>query len=350
MRYAARIVTFAVLASAGCRSNSTPLTNPFLTPDRVPPPSTQMITPGTAQPYYPGDSIPAAAPLAAPTYIPAPGSAPPLNAYPGAPTGAYPTSPVTPAAPPGGYGGVYPPQVNSDAVGIPADEQSMRFASASLTPSPSTPSVASTATPTSPVASTFRTPIQSMLPIARPATGTFPQNAGAQSPLQAATFGSQPQMPQHREVTHAEYMAPVAAAGASSMVASSDGFRPQSSEPRTESTITAPVTNGFRPPSIGKQTAGGDNPTGKFGVGGKQEWLRGQLEYWPEAGEWSIRYMDDGPADQLGGRVLIDNPQVLGNLPAGEFVMVEGQLYGRQIDESSYRPAYRVAVVQRQRQ
>lgn len=349
MRYAARITTFAVLALAGCRSSSTPLTNPFLTPDRVPPPSTQLLTPGTAQPYYPGDSIPATAPLAAPaqTFVPAPGAvpnaAPPVNAYPG--------TPVTPTIQPGA-GGVYPPQASGDAVGIPADDQAMRFASATLTPEPSTAS-ATTAAPLNPAASTFRTPIQSMLPVAQPLTSAFPVNAGGQSSVRQATFGAA-QTPQVREVTQAEYMAPAAAVGgtiaSSTASAASDGFRAQSNEPRTESTIAAPVTNGFRPPSIGKQTAGGDNPTGKFGVGGKQEWLRGQLEYWPEAGEWSIRYMDDGPADQLGGRVLIDNPQVLGNLPAGEFVMVEGQLYGRQIDESSYRPAYRVSVVQRQRQ
>lgn len=349
MRYAARITTFAVLALAGCRSNSPPLSNPFLTPDRVPPPSTQLLTPGSAQPYYPGDSIPATAPLAtpttptpAPTFVPAPNAAPPVNAYPG--------SPVTPTTTPG-YGGVYPPQANGDAVGIPGDDQAMRFASASLTPEPSTAAAASTATPLNPAASTFRTPIQSMLPVAQPLASSFPRNAGGQTSVQSAAFGAPAQTPQIREVTPAEYQAPAAAAGAAGVsAASSDGFRPQSNEPRTESTIAAPLTNGFRPPSIGKQTAGGDNPTGKFGVGGKQEWLRGQLEYWPEAGEWSIRYMDDGPADQLGGRVLIDNPQVLGNLPAGEFVMVEGQLYGRQIDESSYRPAYRVSVVQRQRQ
>jgi hypothetical protein len=60
--------------------------------------------------------------------------------------------------------------------------------------------------------------------------------------------------------------------------------------------------------------------------------------------------MPDGVVDQIGGRILIDNPQVLGNLPPGEFVVVQGQVFGRQIDESSYRPAFRVAAVQRQRQ
>jgi hypothetical protein len=60
--------------------------------------------------------------------------------------------------------------------------------------------------------------------------------------------------------------------------------------------------------------------------------------------------MPDAQVDQIGGRILIDNPQVLGHLPPGEFVMVEGQVFGRQIDDASYRPAYRVAVVRRQQQ
>jgi hypothetical protein len=108
------------------------------------------------------------------------------------------------------------------------------------------------------------------------------------------------------------------------------------------------ASSSFRTPEIRRESIGAAVADGRFGVGASQEWLRGQLEYWPESGEWSIRYMGDGPTDQIGGRVLIDNPQVLGNLPPGEFVVVEGQLYGRQVDASSYRPAYRVATVQRQ--
>ncbi len=115
MRYAATFAFLVVTLVAGCRSQSTPLTNPFLTPDRVPPPSTQTLAPGAAQPYYPGQTMPGTAPLAAgaPVYpqIPAaaappntfvapPGAVPPASAYPGAgatyPGGAYPSSPVTP--------------------------------------------------------------------------------------------------------------------------------------------------------------------------------------------------------------------------------------------------------------
>lgn len=58
-----RAVIAMALASlvgvVGCQNQQTALTNPFLAPDRVPPPATRTLLPGTAQPYYPGDPLPA---------------------------------------------------------------------------------------------------------------------------------------------------------------------------------------------------------------------------------------------------------------------------------------------------
>jgi hypothetical protein len=320
-------------AATGCRNQSAPLTNPFLTPQRVPPPSTRVLTPGTAQPYYPGDPLPGAAPV---TGFPATSLAPPATAYP--PTGAppataYPSGPAypmntitpTPAAqpapitPPGGWGG-YPSSAQNtrtgDAVSVPNDGQQLRFASAPL-PTPA-----------------------------------FTPNAGVQNPVQQAAFNEPPaQRVQVREVAPAEYLSsPASTTSPAASTPSRDGFRPQGSEPRAEVPGESPIGKGFRSPTLARNavTASG-GATERFGVGAQQEWLRGQLEFWPQTGEWSIRYMPDGQVDQIGGRILIDNPQVLGNLPPGEMVMVQGQVFGRQIDESSWRPAYRVAVVQRQR-
>lgn len=328
-----------LVTAFGCKNQSTPLTNPFLTPDRVPPPSTRVLTPGTAQPYYPGDPLPGTAQATVPiggfpaaTAMPpagtfAPSTLPPANAYPGG----FPSGPVTPTAPvspPGGWGGYGPRAENlstgaaltaGDAVQIPNDEQQMRFASA---PTPS---------------------------------GAFTPNAGSLPPIQRAAYDEAPasgppglQQLQIREVTPAEYILPNASGAMASptLAPSRDGFRPQGSDPRPVAVTDSPITKGFRPPST---TGGGPtDASAKFGVGPNQEWLRGQLEYWPTTGEWSIKYMGDGPVDQIGGRILIDNPQVLGHLPPGEFVVVEGQLFGRQIDDATYRPAYRVAGVQRQ--
>ena len=336
-----------VASAAGCRNQSAPLTNPFLTPDRVPPPQTRVLTPGTAQPYYPGDPLPGTAPLSAPissipptgtlppagsAYAPAPtytppATVPPATAYPGATS--PPGGPITPTTPTPGYG-TYGPRAG-DAIRVPADQQRARFAATS-------------------------TPIQKLVPpsqgqlAAAPVDRPFTPNAGAQPPIEQAAYDETPPLNQPaaerlaiREVTPAQYQAP--ATSAATTTPTRDGFRPQSSEQRPEAVTESPV-NGFRSPGISDSTAAGTDA--KYGVGPTQEWLRGQLEYWPQTGEWSIKYMPDGQVDQIGGRILIDNPQMLGHLPPGEFVMVEGQVFGRQIDDASYRPAYRVAVVQRQ--
>lgn len=338
------LVAFGLLATAiGCRNQSAPLTNPFLTPDRVPPPSTRVLTPGTAQPYYPGDPLPGAAPLNAPvgamppamtlppastlppggTYTP-PATVPPATAYPGA---AYPSSPITPTAP---TASPYGPRAG-DSIRVPSDGQQARFAAAT-------------------------TPIQRLVPssqhqlTANPTERPFTPNAGAQAPIKQAAYDETPpleqpntQRVQIREVAPAEYTTPTAAQPSAP---TRDGFRPQGSELRAEAPTESPLDNGFRSPDV--SDAETNDASARYGVGPSQQWLRGQLEYWPQTGEWSIRYMPEGQVDQIGGRILIDNPQVLGHLPPGEFVMVEGQVFGRQIDDATYRPAYRVAVVQRQ--
>jgi hypothetical protein len=60
LRLAAPIAALAVLSgAAGCKNQQTPgLANPFLAPNRVPPPSTRALLPGQAQPYYQGDPLP----------------------------------------------------------------------------------------------------------------------------------------------------------------------------------------------------------------------------------------------------------------------------------------------------
>jgi hypothetical protein len=111
----------ALVADSGCRNQQTPLANPFLAPDRVPPPSTRSIAPGTAQPYYPGDPLPsmqsAVAPPAA-TLTTAPAAASPTGSV-GSPT--IHAEPVIAAA-------------DDGPVAIPNDSDGLRFALA--TPAP----------------------------------------------------------------------------------------------------------------------------------------------------------------------------------------------------------------------
>lgn len=54
---AVAVTLLVTVAIAGCRGQQTAMTNPFLSPDRVPPPATRMVPPGTAEPYYPGDQL-----------------------------------------------------------------------------------------------------------------------------------------------------------------------------------------------------------------------------------------------------------------------------------------------------
>jgi hypothetical protein len=57
---AAALVAMALSLAGGCRNQQTAgIANPFLAPNRVTPPATRSLMPGQAQPYYPGDPIPA---------------------------------------------------------------------------------------------------------------------------------------------------------------------------------------------------------------------------------------------------------------------------------------------------
>jgi hypothetical protein len=343
-----------VVALSGCKNQAAgTFTNPFLTPDRVPPPSTRVLAPGTAQPYYPGDPIPGVAPtvgtpvigapVATPGYAPAPGYTTAPTYAPAPTTGNYPATSPPLTTPPGGWGSTYAPQssfqpagpLNGDAVSVPADQQGLRFAgadSAATVAAPSLPSAPSLNAVAN-IPASARLPIQSILPLGE--ADDVP--------------GPRPSQLAQREVTTAEYFAAGATTGAqlASAEISRDGFRPQGSVPRP---LPVKTDDAFRPPSGRNGAVTGGEDASRFAVGENFESLRGQLEYWPVSGEWSLRYAAEGaPADSLGGRVMIDNPQVLANLQPGEMVTVRGQAFSKSTDTGVVQPAYRVSAVQRQR-
>jgi len=98
--------TLALVMFAGCRSQTTTMSNPFLAPNRVPPPATRTLLPGTAQPYYPGDPLPNSPVIGTPPIGPptgfAPGTTPQPNYVP-APAG---------VVPPGGWNTTPQPRVS----------------------------------------------------------------------------------------------------------------------------------------------------------------------------------------------------------------------------------------------
>src|SRR5687768_14460215 len=293
MRCALPIMLF-VFASIGCRNQSMPLTNPFLTPDRVPPPSTRVLAPGAAQPYYSGDQLPGAAASPPATSFGAPQVLPPSSA----PAGVFPSgpmtpgTPITPTSPPTNWSGSPTAQLSptpGDAVSVPNDQNPLRFASASApTLAASLPVAAATPPHVNP------TPLDSG------GARAFTPNAGAQLPVQSAGYdaplpGAAPfSTVKIREVTPAEDLSPRPAeaaagtSGAGAATAASDGFRPQGTTPPRE----AEPSPSFRTPEIHRDGLEAESSDARYGVGETQDWLRGQLEYWPETGQWSIRYMD----------------------------------------------------------
>lgn len=56
---AAAVLTIAAgVSCAGCQNQPSHVANPLYSADRVPPPSTRALAPGSAQPYYSGDPLP----------------------------------------------------------------------------------------------------------------------------------------------------------------------------------------------------------------------------------------------------------------------------------------------------
>jgi len=151
----------ALLAGVGgCSHNQMAMTNPFLAPDRVPPPATRILPPGTAQPYYPGDPLPVMQ-SAAPAAI----------------------APIASAA-----AAVAEPKKiafsNEPTVTIPSDDNSLRF-ELPATPEP-TPIADAQGSPIAPIANAQGSPSSGVVPAIYNAAPT-----GGQPVVNAAFTGAQ---------------------------------------------------------------------------------------------------------------------------------------------------------------
>jgi hypothetical protein len=310
-------LTMVICAALGCRSQSTPLTNPFLAPDRVPPPATGTLAPGTAQPYYAPGTPPGTAPFnTAPpaTFSPASTPVTPHPTYTAPPSSApLQTAPVTP---PGGWGqtpaanpyGVQPtsglmPAADNSPVRIAPDNFNVRFDGA-------TPA------------------------------NTFAQTAANQQLVAQAPYVYAPPTVGPQNLNN---MQPAQFAATSVPGTASDGFRPQGSGVRTDTpAISRPV---------GDQPINGpaENPN-HFGFDATYGSLRGQLQYYPQSGHWGLRYVSLNSApDPYGGVVVINNPEVLGGVQPGEFLLVQGLLETEDNFDGTFLPLYTIEGIQRQR-
>lgn len=186
---AALLVAGVLLVSgSGCSNQQTPLANPFLAPDRVPPPTTRSLAPGTAQPYYPGDPLPAIGSAITPpaaTVTAAPATpAPPVAAgaaasLPGNATASAQPAPGTPAV----------AVANEGPVAIPGDDAGLRFA----LPTPAPPQVVPAAPvaagpPVQFAAAPVQQPVQPAL-YAAPASPAMPAGQFAYQPVDPAQLG-----------------------------------------------------------------------------------------------------------------------------------------------------------------
>jgi len=305
------LCTIAVCLLVGCQSQSMPVTNPFMSPDRVPPPSTRTLAPGTAQPYYPGDPTPNLQPGAV-----VPPNYPPANVIP----------PVTPAPPAGNWNPQPPPQhvnpasaelpigpvasVNESPVQIQSDQQGLRF---------NTPEIQNLAN-VAPVAQA-----QQVVP------AQFEDVLPTSQPWESVTS-----VPVTEVVPRDVSIRAVSSPGSESL-SNASGFR-------------SPSGDGFRPQGSSRQGNVSAETVNRFGFDPQYRWLRGQLEFDPTSQQWYLRYISQvGQPDQHGGRLLVANPIVLGDLQPGAHVQVQGRLDGRQVGPATVVPIYTISAVQRQR-
>lgn len=331
-------LTLIVSAFAGCRSQSPTMTNPFLAPDRVPPPATRTLVPGTAQPYYGTAPVPNTPVIGQPpagfstgapvqttpsTFAPQPaGTVPP---------GGWNSTPQ--AFPPQGSNG-YLPSGQSSVVQIQPDQQNLRFEPSTQTYQPPIFSSASNSSPTLP-------PDPSILPT--------PQQGPIQFGVQPASYQTpvtpQPVLQQPAPVSDPREVR-IRAISSDNITSDGqsrfrDGFRPQG---------TTQVRKPTLPERFAPQPTSQPAADHRFGFAPQYDWLRGQLHYAPGTGQWSLQYTPSGVVNEpFGGELPIANPEVLGPLNAGAFVQLRGRVDSSRTSNPASSSVYRVSVVQRQR-
>ncbi len=367
----------------GCRNQALPITNPFAAPNRVPPPATRTLLPGTAQPYYPGDPVPNSPAIGIPTPTYAPPASPQVPAgsstVPPGGWNTYPSSPPISSTPTNrSLFGIQPVSNNvalgprtDQSIQVPTDSQQLRFAQSANQFAPNqiasnqfTNTQASPATNQFPAATFQAAGFQPagqvgqrpQQPVTQPQYESTPitasQTAQFVDPAQFAQ--STPQQPSRavtiREISSGQSPTQGANFSQPERRVGRDGFRPQGSSRTLRERDTEPVRPNLDviPAPSFRQVS---QTNERFGFDPQYQWLRGQLQYSPASNQWSLMYASQqGTVDPYGGSVPIANPHVLGNLQPGDFVYLQGRLEMVAVGAQGMVPAYTVTVVQRQQQ
>jgi hypothetical protein len=191
------IALAALIGGAGCQSQPTAMNSPFLAPDRVPPPATRTLLPGTAQPYYPGDPLPAMQSDARGGNDARSGGW--ALAGSSARIAAEPQQPVTMTSPTEAARPALA-RANEPTIAIPSDDASLRFASiASHTAVPSAAAAAAAPPAHAPVTSALYfepVPNQAVSPTAASSgpwrSPQLPQSGVVAGPVAAVPMTTQP--------------------------------------------------------------------------------------------------------------------------------------------------------------
>ncbi len=232
MRYLVAVLSMWMLV--GCHNQTSSFSNPFLPPDRVPPPSTLQLTPGTAQPYYPGGSVQPAPPVAGQTLPPGTFGSPPATSG-----QAPPLMPTSPAAPSSGWNGSPQPAPGS-ATRTPV--YGGQTTSAYTPGPPATHSLAvqsvASSMPTPQVPAQTILPAQYQVPVVTGSTTTSNSN-----PAATVAQNGVPQRPVVRTLTAAELQP---TSGTSTLAVDTGGFQ----TPGNASLASGPV--GVGPGGVGQ--------------------------------------------------------------------------------------------------
>jgi hypothetical protein len=319
-QYAAILALAGCCAVGGCRNQSTTMPNPFAQADRVPAPPTRVPAPGQAVPNY--GSWPATTP-AMPVSAPSPGV------------------PASPA----GFGSNLSPAntqlASGGPVGVPTDNQSLRF---ELPPPQLEQPIVEVAARNLPPGTNLGGPATFVPPSSASPTTSSPRvrmpdgNSFAREPLSAATNQANGQLRQRPAIVE---LPPRPAATTPVVDQTSDGFRARGT-----------AHNVIRPnePTLPAAYAG-QTPSQQYGYGygPTYQQLRGRLEFSPALGHWKLRYIPiDGATDEFGGSATIANPDALYGYQAGDWIVVDGNLHAQQTVTGGYVALFTINSIARQ--
>jgi hypothetical protein len=358
MKWVLSVLCGAALLT-GCNGSGQTI-DPFLGRTTIPPPGTgQVLTPGTAQPYYQGN--------------PLPGAVAPVTPLPGGPAPLY-----TPPA-----GSSYRDNnLGQGFVETPADREYRVGRAATVEPASALRRVQSVIHLNEPQLAMgpqlARGNAEQALTAGLPETAwqTTTENRSAHDlvagsshvriPGDSLTIASPARFagPLATAATfdESQEIAPVAPSQAARLTAPAS-FRPPtgavdiSQLPRVSQSnrtggLTTPVVfeSRSKSPRVALPSSKGATrrPAERYGYASDHSWLKGQLEYLSSKQQWKLRYIPiDGETDEFGGSVVISDSSQLDKYEAGQFVTIRGSIDASSTGTSSFAPRFRVERIKR---